>query len=192
MGKIKLKYNQGRRGIWSVAPIKVKDIPKDIDFDWKIMNVEDDYRRVVGRLLASKEYKRFAIYNEDMKDTDFLIGWVFKASVLGSDQVFYIRLQNSLRNPNRGHFAATGGFRTKSSLYKTITDVLIPTIKRMLREDLRYVKVKEFLVTYNAEDGEGECGMGISRMPRTGELVMGIVRGGRNSTDARVGDTWRI
>jgi hypothetical protein len=192
MADIKLKYNQGRTGIWSVSPIKAKEVKKDTAFSWAFHYLDEDYRRIVGRLMNHKKYKKFAVYNDDMRDDIFAVAWLFKVTSLGNNQSYIVRLQNSYSHMAKAYLVVEDKFRKKRKYSRLLTNTIPLAIRGMLKEDLKDVKPIEYIIMCRDGKHGNERGMAIHRNKRSGELVVRTISDGRNYDDGAVGDYWRF
>ena len=195
MMEIKLKYNEGRNGIWSVELVKKKSIPKDIDFGWKFSNLQEDYRRIVARMMNSDIYKDFHILGKaNSGDNDFSVAWVFKVSALGSKKVYYIRLQNTNGNLARSFLCIGEKMKRKKRLPRVLNKILTDCIKSSINNDLSKVQPVEYRFTHESRD-YSEVGIAVFSYPSgNGEdtlIVRSIIEGSNYDGEA-VGNYWSL
>ena len=190
MADIRLKYNQARRGIWSVEIITLKDIPKDINFGWRIGVITEDYRRVIGRLLNHEKYKNSVVYYKDTKDEMCIVGWFFKVTSIGNEEIFYIRLSNQYNSMVRGTIYVSDDYKRTRKLNRLMTNTIPNMLKTMLKEELRYIEPIPFEVKFKI-DGHTQ-GFAIELDGEREELRLQTYDGRRMYDDGSVGDFWRF
>jgi len=176
---IKLKYNEGRYGLWQIQPISVKELPKEISFDTRFTHLNVDFRRIVARLLNHPKYKKVMLEYGNIANMSFTNGCIFKCSIANSEKSEYLLLANHGNALTRASIWITENFRNNGN--GTFKDNLVKLVQQILREDLKNVTPVEF----RSLNGNKDAGIAVETI--RGELVMRIFDRGAAYDDGRLG-----